>query len=70
MATFYWIVQPAAVANPTGAQIVAGLNGEGASAIASGRHHPLMRRLMLWLHFFISNGRGYPPAPVVKRGVY
>ena len=36
MAMFYWIVQPAAVANPTGAQIVAGLNGAGAAAIASG----------------------------------
>ena len=36
MATFYWIVQLAAVANPTRAQIVAGLNGAGAAAIASG----------------------------------
>ena len=36
MAMFYWIVPPAAVANPTGAQIVAGLNGAGAAAIASG----------------------------------
>ena len=34
--TLYWIVQPDATATPTGAQIVAGQDGTGSAALASG----------------------------------
>ena len=34
--TLYWIVQADATATPTGAQIVAGQDGTGATALASG----------------------------------
>ncbi len=32
----YWVVQPAAVADPTAAQIVGGLDGSGAAAVDAG----------------------------------
>lgn len=34
--TFYWVIQPAAVADPTRAQIVAGQDGAGSAAVAFG----------------------------------
>lgn len=35
-ARLYWIVQPAAIADPSAAQVVAGLDGSGAAAVDAG----------------------------------